>query len=118
MLRYLIPICVMLLSVNAFAPAAPQIASFRPASCIAAAKPPRALTNTAFVLRMSSENGEKEVSKISEDGTFYDDEVSSTGWLRGCSVKDIVFVSYSSSLALLFLPSKAGFGAQKIWYFG
>ena len=75
MFRYLIALCLMLFSLqaSAFTPAATK-AKYRQAITIPAARPTR---NTAFVLRMSEE--EKQVSaesKISADGTFYDDEVS------------------------------------------
>jgi hypothetical protein len=68
-------LCVLLQVNNAFAP---RTQTFRRASCVTAAKPPAARVNSAFVLRMAEEDKEGEKAKVSADGTFYDDEVSST----------------------------------------
>jgi hypothetical protein len=75
MTRSLSAVAVLLLiglfqaQVSAFAP--PRPATFSSATRITAARPNLAV---ALVLRMAADDKEK--SKVSADGTFYDDEVS------------------------------------------
>ncbi len=86
MLRYILAIAVFLMIqtiiISGFAPTTNThqhhrvVASFRPANFVQAAMPTSAST-PFLVLRMSSEE-EGATSKIGADGTFYDDEVSSS----------------------------------------
>ena len=66
--------------VVAFVPAAQRSGSFQPAKTVLPSRPPMSAVAAArLVLRMAEEGEKSEndvASKISADGTFYDDEVS------------------------------------------
>ena len=94
MLRFFIIAAILIQTIYGFVPNTPQqravvvTSKFLPANFVSAAAPTNALTPAAF-LRMAtdSEDSNKAVeSKISADGTFYDDEVRLflffvSGWL-------------------------------------
>jgi len=81
MFRYLLLLSLLIQTISGFAPTQPRttpVATFRPANFVSAAAPTSA--RTPFIaLRMASSDGEDDSSavdsKISGDGTFYDDEV-------------------------------------------
>jgi hypothetical protein len=89
MFRYLLALALILMiqAIHGFAPPQAQTktqsraaaaATFRSANFVSAAAPTRAIATPFVILRMAAaEDEEKSLeSKISADGTFYDDEVS------------------------------------------
>ena len=81
MIRHILAFFLLVVQVNAFAPA-----NFRPASYIQAAEPPTtAARTTPFVLAMSDEDKQVETAQVSADGTFYDDELDSAPVKQGIS---------------------------------
>lgn len=87
MFRFLLIIAasvLMMQAIHGFVPHTPKPprrsscgnSKFLPANFVSAAAPTNALTPSAF-LRMATDGDNDAESKISADGTFYDDEVGS-----------------------------------------